>query len=327
MNSKEQKSFIVYMATNTVNGKRYIGKTAKLTFKKRRDMHYFHAKNGKYTSPIFHKAIAKYGKESFAWSILVEVLTDKEALSEEVRLIAELHPEYNITLGGQGVSGISRSRESLETISKPVICLNDGKEYPSGQTAADAYGLNNGRVSIVCRNGGSTKGYRFKFKGGDEPPLDVYRSPEAIEKHRMGVEAGRLKAIDKCRIPIVCVDTGEKFKSVVEASEKFGFVSSSLYSSLRRKQRCGGYRFVFEKDFNSSMEVSTRDPLSPAGHGARRVICLNDDRLFDSVSDVSTFYKLERTMIDRHLKGDLRNKSDINGMKFSYLDEWCPNPL
>jgi len=58
----------IYLVTNIVNGKIYIGQT------KRKDRWYHHkwaAKNGRKNKMILHKAIRKYGAENFIYEILV----------------------------------------------------------------------------------------------------------------------------------------------------------------------------------------------------------------------------------------------------------------
>lgn len=56
------------------------------------------------------------------------------------------------------------TRKIVQAISKPIICLNDGRTYLSMRQACKALGLTEGKVSLVC-NGKRphTKGYKFKF--------------------------------------------------------------------------------------------------------------------------------------------------------------------
>ncbi len=57
----------IYLATNQVNGKHYVGFTTK-SVRYRRQMHQWHAHNG---SPFaFHCALRKYGEASFQWTTL-----------------------------------------------------------------------------------------------------------------------------------------------------------------------------------------------------------------------------------------------------------------
>lgn len=104
---------LVYQATNLVNGKRYIGVTRRRLCS-RKAKHFNEALCGKRGCRKFHAAIRKYGRDVFEWSVLIRVATYEQALKEEIRLIAELKPEYNITLGGEGTVGIVRSRETIE---------------------------------------------------------------------------------------------------------------------------------------------------------------------------------------------------------------------
>ena len=59
-NISDERKYKLYVYTNKVNGKKYVGQTCK-TLKRRA------GKNGSgyYTCPIFSKAIQKYGWENF----------------------------------------------------------------------------------------------------------------------------------------------------------------------------------------------------------------------------------------------------------------------
>jgi group I intron endonuclease len=104
---------LVYMATNRVNGKRYIGVTSgRLCSRRAGHIHQALKKEGKCRK--FHAAIRKYGPEAFEWAVLIRAGSFAEALTEEIRLIAELRPEYNLTAGGEGTNGIVRSKETVE---------------------------------------------------------------------------------------------------------------------------------------------------------------------------------------------------------------------
>ena len=55
---------IIYVATNKVNGKQYVGQTINM-LEKRRVNHLFDSRNG--SMYYFHKAIRKYGEDNFVW--------------------------------------------------------------------------------------------------------------------------------------------------------------------------------------------------------------------------------------------------------------------
>lgn len=45
-------------------------------------------------------------------------------------------------------------------------------------------------------------------------------------------------------IPVMCKETGKKFKSLQEASKYYGFFESSISQSIRKGYSCYGYHFV-----------------------------------------------------------------------------------
>lgn len=85
---------MIYLITNTINSKRYIGKTTR-TIEQRWYQHCKNAEHGHNT--YLYKAIRKYGKEAFTIQPLSEGLDE-----EEVIMIAKYSPEYNMTAGGDG---------------------------------------------------------------------------------------------------------------------------------------------------------------------------------------------------------------------------------
>jgi len=88
--------YTIYKATNTINGKYYIGKHKT---KKQDDMYYGSGK-------AILLAIKKYGKDNFKKEILYE-LNSQEEMNEKERSIVNQDivndsMSYNMMLGGQG---------------------------------------------------------------------------------------------------------------------------------------------------------------------------------------------------------------------------------
>lgn len=111
--------YTIYMATNLVNGKKYIGFDS--AWPRRRGDHLSNAFNetnqNKY---YFHSAIKKYGKSNFEWIVLYQSLDRKHTLNTmERQFITEYRTYsgfsdcngYNLTLGGDGVFGRIKSTE------------------------------------------------------------------------------------------------------------------------------------------------------------------------------------------------------------------------
>lgn len=113
----------IYLITNFVNGKRYVGITSK-TIKRRWTCHLATAKKGSKTP--FHKAIRKYGSDAFYYGIVTQVETVEEAYEMEKFYIKFFDTYvldkkgYNCTRGGDGITGYKRSKEDVDAHSKKM---------------------------------------------------------------------------------------------------------------------------------------------------------------------------------------------------------------
>ena len=103
-----ENEFCVYIHTNLINNKKYIGQTC-LPPEKRWNGNgggYLHKKkNGEYSQPAIARAILKYGWENFSHEIIQENLTKEEADTLEKELIQQYKTNdpqfgYNIREGG-----------------------------------------------------------------------------------------------------------------------------------------------------------------------------------------------------------------------------------
>jgi group I intron endonuclease len=109
---------IVYKVTNIVNSKVYIGQTIR-DIERRKQMHFNEAKRSKF---YFHKALIKYGESNFYWEIL-EHCGSKDELDEmEFHYIKQYgsfgRNGYNLTFGGEGISGFVFSAEARKKLSE-----------------------------------------------------------------------------------------------------------------------------------------------------------------------------------------------------------------
>jgi|SRR6266403_1146380 len=211
------KSCIIYMAINSLNGKRYIGITCQ-PLNRRIAQHFSHAKNIS-NDWAFYRAIRKHGRTVFSFSVLLECDSYNSGLLEEIRLIKTLVPEYNMSKGGLGgtvgrtVSKATRRKISNATKGKiksprpaysenskramrmrallpenldrwkqyyhlgsastarPVICLTDGKKYPSASSAARCYSVAKSALIELClgkRYRKTVNGLRFAYIDGTQ---------------------------------------------------------------------------------------------------------------------------------------------------------------
>lgn len=121
--------FYVYKITNLINGKIYIGKTNDI---KRRWKE--HLKSSKLSQYPIYRAIRKYGSSNFLIEKLEEFETENEALLAESKFISQYNSNlkeigYNLTLGGEGISGYVFSEESRNKISEALKGKNVGHPF------------------------------------------------------------------------------------------------------------------------------------------------------------------------------------------------------
>lgn len=109
-------AYTLYLATNVVNGKQYVGLT--MEYRKRLISH-----KCARTKSIFHAAIKQYGFENFVFSHIADAF-DLEAACDIERLLIQqhntLHPNgYNMTVGGQiGPAGYKHSAETKKKLAE-----------------------------------------------------------------------------------------------------------------------------------------------------------------------------------------------------------------
>lgn len=263
MAEKDTVLNLVYIATNLVNGKRYVGATGK-GLAQRRAVHISKAMNGHRTCPRFYDAIRKYGIEVFEWDVLTYCSSFDEALAKEIELIAALSPEYNVAKGGRSGPRVACNR-------RPVMCLETGILYESGMAAAKANGVGGAEISECCSlKQRAAKGLHFIYA----PRKSMRRATRqqlirkiegffAIGRRRRGavlVTPNRIVSGGRDRIgrsaagpmanarSVICLDDGKVFPSASAAAESYSVAKSAVIELCLGKngrRTVGGFRFSY----------------------------------------------------------------------------------
>lgn len=240
--AEDNRESLVYVATNTITGDCYIGITRRALSERKR-AHKGSAAKG--TRGRFYNAIRKYGFEAFRFEVVAHCASYKEAQAEEIRLIAEIKPAYNITAGGQGCIGYRHSPEELERMRQRALG-NKG------------YWLGKQRDMATCK-----KISDAKLKNPQRYWLGKKRDPETIQKiieSKKGCQAPpltekmKIQRVVNCRVSaakrrkaVVCLDTDIVFQSGSAASEWLCVDKAAISEICRggRKKTIHGLRFAF----------------------------------------------------------------------------------
>lgn len=114
---------LVYLITNLLNGKRYVGQHVGRDLEKYWRRNVWLAKAGYQGKRALYRAIRKYGTDNFKIETLVIVGTKADMDRYEIGLIERWDTTspvkgYNITAGGRGSLGVKMSDETRAKMSK-----------------------------------------------------------------------------------------------------------------------------------------------------------------------------------------------------------------
>lgn len=189
--------YTVYLRTNKINGKQYVGQTN--NFRKRENT--WNCLKARYANKVLQNDRVEFGLDAFSAEILAEVETKEEAWELEKKYIAELNTVYpngyNRAYGGKtnkggnkgyhngkefkkgnepwnkGIKGIHLS-PNTEFVGIPIVQLKDVeiiKEYPS-MIAARKDGFHSSAISACCKGKRKTHGgFKWMLKDDYEKML------------------------------------------------------------------------------------------------------------------------------------------------------------
>lgn len=176
---------IIYKATNTFNGKVYIGQTV-AGLPKRRKQHYKDAKNDE--SNLFHFALYQY-PNGFTWDVVDTFEGDRESVIHALNVAEEYHIlKYNSTdqrfgynsTGGGYSSGrfaehIRKRAQAIGGDEKPVLQYDENghfvQEFPSINAVAAHLGKEKVHLKVITI--GLHYGYQWRLKRNEYYPKNI----------------------------------------------------------------------------------------------------------------------------------------------------------
>lgn len=289
------KFWVVYLHTNLINHKKYVG----ITCTKKPEYRWGSKGQGYKQQAKFYNAIKKYGWENFSHEILASGLTEEEALDLETYYIEKYNSidnGYNILL--HEIQSYHRE--------KPVYCITTKKLYSSIKEAALDTKTQPSRIIQNCKGqigpiGGLNWGYWDSEKS-------TYHHKDFHPK------------INYKPAPIYCVELNKIYPTIVSAQREFNLDERALYKALNGKRNgCGGCHFI---RMNELSDEKVREVMTKPTGKNRYVFCLETKEIFYTVKEAGLKFQVENEVIQRCCRGE---KKDINGKHLIYLTEYYKN--
>ena len=221
------ENYSVYIHTNKINGKKYIGLTSKNPEERWRNG------NGYNHSTHFNRAIKKYGWNNFVHEVYASGLTSQEASVLEQRLISEYNTTndkygYNLDAGG------SRTKHSEETKQKISAAVTGKKRSP--ETIEKLRKASTGNKNSI----GHKQSEESKQKNRE---AHIGKTHILSEEQKTNIALGH-----KNRKEVICVETGEVFPSIGIAAKRSNTSQGSISSVLTgRSKTAGGYHWKYKQ--------------------------------------------------------------------------------
>ena len=238
----------LYVITNLVNGKRYVGIT--IDFERRWREHC--AGKG---SLLVHRAIKKYGIDNIKFEVVCKA-TEEYVKEMEVKFIRDLNTMqpngYNFTRGGEGTVGREYSDETRKRMrdnhrgftgqQHSDVTKKKMSDAQSGTSKPHYLGGKNPKAQPV-----SVDGVKYECLKEAAEALNVSYSTLWKAKQKAGsnvftYERGQKKRGAHCKAQKIVVD-GVEFECLRDAAEALGI----KYSTLRQiRRRAGSNTFTYQ---------------------------------------------------------------------------------
>lgn len=218
LKEKEVRNYKVYVHTNKLNNKKYVGITKQDPERRWKNGWGYYSKEN---STYFWKAIQKYGWDNFTHDILENNLTLEEANKMERYYISYYNSSnslygYNLTLGGDGFLGMHRSEETKKKLSESLKgkCTKEKSYW---------YGKHIPKEVIE-------KQIRTKKE-------NPYHHTEEWKRNHSLKTKGKNNVKSK---PVRCINSGEEFANAREAGEYYHTDNSRIHKCCKGIEKSSG---------------------------------------------------------------------------------------
>lgn len=204
--------------------------------------------------------------------------------------------------------------------SKRVKNLINGKIYKNIKEAAEAYKISDSSIEGNVNGKYMTLKNQWVFCYIDKKGNEILK-----ESHLKGLE--KIKNKDSIKFVAWHVDDEELrdilyFKSLQEISEKLNIDKGHIVSVCKgERTHTKKWRFAYFDNVNKS-PIFKEKHVGIAKKVIRRIICLNDNQIFDNGADAGIYYNLNSSAITNCAKGNAKSIYWNNQrLRFAFLDE------
>lgn len=232
----------VYMHTNKINGKVYIGITCK-TLNDR-----FRSGNGYNHNAHFKSAIQKYGWNNFEHTLIADNLSYEDACEMEINLIAlydstNREKGYNVSYGGEsGRLGIKHTEEAKQKMREH----HWSKRHRSPLLGTKLPGY---RIKQLRQRKGELSAWygkhhtdesKQKISRANSGDKAYWHNHKMTEKHKQHVAEGHYKPVLQILNGVIIAE----FSSAKEAEEKTGIARCNISRCCcGNRKTVGGYEW------------------------------------------------------------------------------------
>lgn len=242
----------IYKITNQLNGMIYVGLTTKERPTDRFSQHRYLARHCEQEKNIsyLHRAMAENGIDNFSFEVIEEV--DNNILNEReqywIAFYNCLAPNgYNLTKGGEGTLGYSRS----QTVEERIKRKNSNKQFyidhPEAiekcrEQAKELWKDELYRQKVTESNKKFYAEHPDKFRGENNPFYGKHHTEESLKKIK---EASKKRQLPIAQLDKDTLETIKIYDGVKEAEKALNVSHGWISKAARQDKVAYGFRWKF----------------------------------------------------------------------------------